>query len=65
MSDLFAQVEKDVSEAVLRKKNAEQRPVMMKSDSAAEIVLGAAVGGASDECLARPKAASSRSRRGA
>jgi hypothetical protein len=52
LSDLFVQVQKDVSEAALTKRNGQQRPVMMKSDSAAEIVLGAAVGGASDGCLA-------------
>jgi hypothetical protein len=50
MNDLFALVQKDVSETVLRRKNAQQRPVMVKSDSATEIVLGAAVGGASDSC---------------
>ena len=51
LSDLFAQVQKDVSDTVQRKKNAPQHPAMVRSDSAAEIVLGAAVGGASDGCL--------------
>jgi Caspase domain len=51
IGDLFAQVQAEVSDTVQRKKNAPQHPVMMKSDSAAEIVLGAAVGGASDGCL--------------
>lgn len=51
LSDLFAQVQKDVSDSVQRKMNAPQHPTMVKSDSAAEIVLGAAVGGASDGCF--------------
>jgi hypothetical protein len=46
LNDLFARVQKDVSETVMKKHNRAQRPVMAKSDNAAEIVLGAAAGGA-------------------
>jgi hypothetical protein len=52
LNDLYGQVEKDVSDTVKRRKNADQHPQIHKSDSAAEIVLGAAPGGASDGCLA-------------
>lgn len=51
LSDLFVQVQKDVSDTAQRKNSARQRPVMMKSDSAAEIVLGVAAGGVSDDCV--------------
>jgi hypothetical protein len=37
---------------VLQRYMKEQRPVMASSENASEIVLGAAIGGASDGCLA-------------
>jgi hypothetical protein len=49
--DLFAAVEKSVSSRVMQRLKRAQRPVMASSDNAAEIVLGAAVGGASESCL--------------
>jgi Caspase domain len=52
MKDLFAQVRTDVSAKVMSRYKKDQRPVMATSDSASEIVLGAAVGGASEGCLA-------------
>jgi hypothetical protein len=52
LNDLYMQVKQDVSQTVKRIKNADQNPQIYKSDSAAEIVLGAAPGGASDGCLA-------------
>ncbi len=51
MNDLFQQVQSDVSAKVLKKHNRPQRPVMEKSDSAAEIVLGVAPGGVADMCV--------------
>jgi len=45
LRDLFSQVKDDVA-AQVKKLNKEQRPVMANSDNAAEIVLGAPVGGA-------------------
>lgn len=51
IKDLFENVQKEVTEKA-KQLNKTQRPVMMKSDSAAEIVLGAATGQQSDGCLA-------------
>jgi hypothetical protein len=51
MNDLFAQVQKDVSTRVMQKHRMPQRPVMAKSDSASEIVLGASVESASESCF--------------
>jgi hypothetical protein len=52
LKDLFASVQKNVSSRVLQRFKRAQRPVMARSDNSAEIVLGAAVGGASEGCLA-------------
>jgi uncharacterized caspase-like protein len=51
MDELFAAVSKEVSDKVARKYNKKQRPVMVKSDSAAQIVLGAAPGSTGASCL--------------
>jgi hypothetical protein len=51
LNDLFASVQKDVSETVMKKHNRPQRPVMAKSDDAAEIVLGAAQGASGEPCV--------------
>jgi uncharacterized caspase-like protein len=48
--DLFAGVQKDVSETVQNKLGKAQRPVMTKSESAAEIVLGTPPGQAPEVC---------------
>jgi hypothetical protein len=50
VSDLFAAVQKDVSETVMKRFRKSQRPVMAKSDHSAEIVIGAPSGGASAAC---------------
>jgi hypothetical protein len=47
MKDLFAQVQTEVNTVTAGK----QRPVLAKSDSAAEIILGVETGGASEGCL--------------
>ncbi len=47
MKDLFTQVQIDVDKATAGK----QRPVLAKSDSAAEIILGVETGAASEGCL--------------
>ncbi len=47
MQDLFTQVQTDVNKVTAGK----QRPVLAKSDSAAEIILGVETGGASEGCL--------------
>ena len=52
MKELFANVQKDVASRVAQRYQKQQRPVLATSDNAAEIVLGAAVGGASDGCVA-------------
>ncbi|HET9194735.1 MAG TPA: caspase family protein [Vicinamibacterales bacterium] len=52
MKDLFAAVQTDVSSRVRERVMREQRPVMASSDNSSEIILGAAVGGASDACTA-------------
>jgi len=53
IKDLFTQVQADVAQRVAQKYSKPQRPVMASSDSAAEIILGAAPGSASEACLAR------------
>jgi uncharacterized caspase-like protein len=53
MTDLFARVQSDVSSRVQARYGKPQRPVMATSEAASEIVLGTAVGGASDGCVAR------------
>ncbi len=53
LKDLFSQVQRDVQERVGKRYGKLQRPVMASSASAAEIVLGTAVGGASEQCLAK------------
>jgi hypothetical protein len=45
VSDLFANVQKDVSERALRVYKKDQKPVMASSQNASEIVLGARPGG--------------------
>jgi hypothetical protein len=50
--DLFAEVKQDVSDRALKVYKKEQRPVMATSMDAAQIVLGTAVGGASEGCAA-------------
>jgi hypothetical protein len=50
LKDLFAGVQKDVSSKVLERVKRDQRPVMASSENSSEIILGAAVGGASDGC---------------
>jgi uncharacterized caspase-like protein len=50
LDDLFAAVSREVSDKVARKYHKQQRPVMVKSDSAAPIVLGAATGSAGGSC---------------
>jgi hypothetical protein len=52
LKDLYEQVRTDVSRQVREKHNKEQRPVMAVSQNSTDIVLGAAVGGASEGCLA-------------
>ncbi len=51
MSDLFTSVQKDVSSTVNQKFHQAQTPVMTRSEHAAEIILGAGVGGASEQCV--------------
>jgi hypothetical protein len=50
LGDLFTRVQADVAETVRRKAGKAQRPVLVKSESSAEIVLGAPVGQASTVC---------------
>ena len=52
MKDLFTQVRQDVSTRVQKRYGKQQQPVMISSDSAAEVMLGTAVGGASEGCAA-------------
>ena len=51
LNDLFARVRQDVAERVFARYQKQQRPVMAASANASEIVLGAAIGGASEDCL--------------
>jgi len=51
LNELFAGVQKEVIERVSRRKGQSQRPVLFKSENAAEIVLGAAVGGTNEQCI--------------
>lgn len=53
LSDLFIQVQAEVSALVLKEQGRQQRPVMYKSENAAEIVLGVSPGGSNEQCLAR------------
>jgi len=53
LTSLFESVQKDVSARVAARFGKAQRPVMARSEAASEIVLGAAVGGASEGCLAK------------
>ena len=52
LTELFANVQRDVSGRVKQRLQKDQRPLMASSQDAAEIVLGAAPGGASDGCSA-------------
>ncbi len=52
MNDLFTSVQKDVSQTVDQRFHQAQRPVMAKSDHAAELILGASPAGAAESCLA-------------
>ena len=52
VKDLFTSVQKEVSGRVATRFGKAQRPVMASSESSAEIVLGAPVGGGSEQCLA-------------
>jgi hypothetical protein len=52
LKDLFATVQSSVNARALQRFKRAQRPVLASSDNAAEIVLGAAVGGTSEGCLA-------------
>ena len=52
LGDLFTRVQQDVSETVQRKHGKEQRPVIAKSESAAEIVLGTPSGQSPEACTA-------------
>jgi hypothetical protein len=52
LSDLFAQVREEVQATVQQKYGKQQRPVMARSDSAAEIVLGTPPGKAPESCAA-------------
>lgn len=52
LNDLFEQVRKEVSAKAITQRHGPQTPVLAKSDRSAEIVLGVAVGGASETCLA-------------
>jgi hypothetical protein len=52
LRDLFATVQKDVSAKVLARHKKTQTPLLAASENAAEIVLGAPIGGSSDGCAA-------------
>ena len=52
LKDLFTSVQKNVGSRVMQRFKKPQRPLMASSENAAEIVLGTAVGGASESCLA-------------
>ena len=51
LKDLFQVVQAEVGATVLKKHGKKQTPTMLKSDSAAEIVLGIAPGQPSDKCV--------------
>lgn len=51
MKDLFAKVQKDVSDQVRMHAHATQTPVMFTSDSASEVIIGAVRGGKNDQCV--------------
>ena len=53
MNDLYAQVEKQVSDQVKNTLHKAQHPLMFKSEQTAEIVLGTAVGGKNDQCVSK------------
>ncbi|MBV9404632.1 MAG: caspase family protein [Acidobacteriaceae bacterium] len=52
LSELFAQVQEDVSERVRNELHKPQQPILFRSENATEIILGAAPGGGADQCLA-------------
>ena len=52
LKDLFQVVQAEVGATVLKKHGKKQTPTMLKSDSAAEIVLGIAPGQPSEKCAA-------------
>lgn len=52
LNDLFTQVQAEVSSRVMNEQRRQQRPVMYKSDNAAEIVLGVSPGSSNEQCLA-------------
>jgi hypothetical protein len=52
LRDLFAQVQRDVTDRVKRVEKITQVPVMKSSDNAPEIVLGAAPGSSGRSCTA-------------
>jgi hypothetical protein len=52
LSELFTRVQQDVADTVQKKHGKEQRPIMAKSESAAEIVIGTPPGQAPDACTA-------------
>jgi hypothetical protein len=53
MKELYTQVRNEVSQRVLQKYRKEQRPVMVVSNNASEIILGAAAGTPSGACTAK------------
>lgn len=56
LSDLFSQVQKDVSVRVQSEVKKAQEPIMFRSENAADIVLGAAPEGVPDQCNGATKA---------
>jgi hypothetical protein len=52
MGELFTNVQKQVSDRVSREAGKLQRPVMFRSENAAEIILGSAPGGTNEQCVA-------------
>lgn len=51
LSELFSEVQKEVSDRVQTQLKKVQEPVMFRSQDASEIVLGAAPGGSTDQCV--------------
>ena len=54
LTDLFSELQKEVSARVQKEVNKQQDPIMFRSENAAEIILGAAAEGASDQCMGAP-----------
>ena len=52
LTDLFAEVQKEVSTRVSAELHEQQNPVIFRSENATQIILGTAPEGASDQCLA-------------